>query len=1496
MKLRIWLPCILLIVIFIILVRKYFTDTEGFQASTPYTSPPAQSADEVRINFWSILSKYGTSGSTGTGGSGSGSGSGPPSISNLLDQVMNPNPKDTFKMVFPKYVSMYALAKYNYNPVTARNVLINEYDMLQTELQTTVETEQNSRNDFASDPKGKSCEQINTMTMGFYGRLINLYKGAQDLSGVVHNAGSFHDENLSLQNIVLSACKTQGSLPSEDCIKLATVDEKLFPLLPRFDAMNVNILADGGAIQDMINTLVQAYMGMGCTRSTGGSAPPDGTPSIDSIFSETYIDSLGTIDTDFLYEKLQELSPYYVSPNIINYISGKLIGTSEFNAGLSDSLDYLKDMNKVTNNIVSLNTDIAPLGTGKFFSQSGSGAGGFINCPPGYYCPVGSTMPIQCPVGTYCPAGTTDAPIQCDRGTFSPPGSTKVEDCTDAPPVGYYKDNATGKMVECPTGSYCANGIRTICPAGTYNMKKGMGSDTACLNCPKGSYCKTSTSITPCDPGKYNPDSRKNAESDCKSCPVGTTCINKGTVTPMPCAAGTYSNTLGLKIPCTPVIEGYYLSGTGNTVDTTKEKCSAGYYCPGGTGAPLTCPTGSYCYGDGLARATPCPAGSYGSIVGLQSATCTGRCDAGYLCPPGSLSSTAIPCPEGYYCPAGSGTATICPPGTYCPRVSPSPVSCPEGTYNEVAGKREISVCLPCPPGKECVVATVNPTPCPLGYYCPGGGETNACIPGHYCDETGLREPKMCPPGTYKPPFWPLRPPSGIGYLLTDCKPCERGTWSNTPGEINGCRETCPPGSYCPSPNSMSTYTIPSTGLTAYLGPTQGSRTTITVPIGTIEPVPCPIGTYCAQSGTAIPTPCPPGTYSTRTGQRDANTCQPCELGKYCPTAGAGSQVVCPVGTFCPTQGGSSPTQCLIGQICPVPGLQAGSACPPGKLCDITGIGPPPPYKSCPPGTYSTGGAGSSCTRCPVGTFGSGDSTTSACSGQCPAGYYCTDGTTPLGGSNPPIPCPAGQSSVSGGVCTNCPANQSSVSGGVCTNCPAGQSSVSGGVCTNCPAGQSSVSGGSCTPCPDRQVSVSGGLCAHCPHGQYYNTSTKSCVPCEIGSFSNITGATSCTKCPANTYNGATGAIVCTRCPGGTSSTAIGATLLSTCQACPVGRFSVSGSNCQICPAGTYNNTAGRADSCIKCPGGTFSTSTGATASTTCQNCLAGRFSGDGATACSFCPAGTYNNTAGRASCTDCPLGTFSNTEGATVSTTCIECLPGRYSDVLGAKSCKLCPIGTYNDQTGRTSSLSCLTCPMGTYSNSTGATSCSRCLAGSYSASTGATSSTTCLSCPVGTYSTTQGARLISDCLACPAGTFSNTERQQSCTQCPAGTYTAATGRTACTQCPAGTFSPLPGGNSLTTCIQCPTGTYSTSLGARFASTCTKCPVGTYSASTRASSPDTCLQCPENTYSAITGAAYCETCPPNTFSNAIGATSSTTCRTDTSKISLMYRTDIAFT
>lgn len=1019
MNLRIWIPCILLIVVIIVAIKTVITDREGFQVAATYIPPASLSAEQTKMNFWVILSKD-KAGLPITSGSGSGSAAGS-GITNLLELVMNPGAKDVFRSVYPKYLSMYALAKYNYNPAIARSALINQYDLLQNELQTAVETEQATRTLFANNPANASCNQLNTITMAFYGRLVSIYSKTQDLSGAGVMAESLHDENLALQGIVSNACTNQGPIPSADCIKLATRDETLFPLIPSFDDININILKSGQDIQDTIDILVQAYKGIGCrflspgSGSSGSKAPL----SIDTVFSTEYIDSLETIDTYSLNQKLQELSPYYVSPNIINYISGKLIGTSEFNANLTDSLDYLADMNKVTNSIVSLNTDMMPIKAGQFYSESGATAGGFANCPPGYYCPVTASMPILCPVGTYCEAGTTDTPTDCPKGLFSPAGATDVSQCTKDWPPGYYVDQKTGKLVQCPTGSYCINGARIQCPPGTINRKKGQSTEASCLWCPAGSYCNSSVLSKPCPLGTYNALTKQSTLAACRKCPPGTYCSAQGMSSPTPCPAGQFSSIEGLKLKnCTNVEAGYYLPGTGNITDNDpgrgKIPCTVGHYCPAGSSAPVICTAGHYCDTTGLPAPKPCPGGTYGNTSGLSNEACSGECQAGYICPPGSTMSTVIPCPPGSFCPTGSAAAQTCPAGYYCGALSATGTACPEGTYNPDMGKISLlDACRPCPPEKFCGLGTSVPGPCPLGYYCPGGSQMYGSIEGTYCDETGLRAPKECPPGTYNPKI--------NSISVTDCKPCDGGTYDTGTGQLS-CRNTCPKGSFCASPKNMIAYAVPPTGASVYPNAVNGK---INLPIGSTEPTPCPPGAYCNTSGMGTPTPCPPGTYSVTVGGDSLNSCIPCSPGKYCPGSGGSSQLPCPVGTYCPIQGGSSATQCPIANICPIPELQTPVPCPPGDLCDTLGIGSSVTSR-CPAGTYSTGSAGSSCTPCPSGTYGLGASKTSACSGVCAAGYYCGEGTTTATPANQPCPlghyCPPGTG-------TRCPTGKTFTNG-----------------------------------------------------------------------------------------------------------------------------------------------------------------------------------------------------------------------------------------------------------------------------------------------------------------------------------------------------------------------------------------------------------------------------------------------------------------------------------
>jgi hypothetical protein len=117
---------------------------------------------------------------------------------------------------------------------------------------------------------------------------------------------------------------------------------------------------------------------------------------------------------------------------------------------------------------------------------------------------------------------------------------------------------------------------------------------------------------------------------------------------------------------------------------------------------------------------------------------------------------------------------------------------------------------------------------------------------------------------------------------------------------------------------------------------------------------------------------------------------------------------------------------------------------------------------------------------------------------------------------------------------------------------------------------------------------------------------------------------------------------------------------------CQPGFFSENGlSPCTACPAGTYQDEAGK---------------------TFCKDAEPGSFvATEGAAASSFCPVGTYQDEAGQTSCKPAEPGSFVATEGAVQAA---PCPIGTFSDVFGAAECTPCAIGETTDGPGATACI----------------------------------------------------------------------------------------------------------------------------------------------------------------------------------------------------------------
>eukprot|EP01135_Chromosphaera_perkinsii_P006890 Nk52_evm45s621 gene=Nk52_evmTU45s621 len=1090
-----------------------------------------------------------------------------------------------------------------------------------------------------------------------------------------------------------------------------------------------------------------------------------------------------------------------------------------------------------------------------------------LDCPAGSYCVDGINV-LDCPASYYCPVKTGSNWQPCPAGTYSNTKKLAAEsECTKCD-SGKFCANAHSTAVsgDCSPGYFCTTGVNTATPDGTTNT--GTGGP-----CSKGHYCPLSTG-TPvaCPQGKFNPSLGSTSDASCTVCSPGKYCTTTGLPAPTgDCTAGYYC-TSGSIVPNPatvtatggPCPTAHYcptgssaplecVAGTYSPSTTASicQPCPAGYFCPVKSNQFLTnnCPQGYFCpQGTKAANESPCPEGSFGATTNLQSQAACTTCTAGKFCQ--GLANTAVdgPCQAGWYCPAGSKSATPsgkqCQPGHYCP----------EGSATQ----------LPCDPGFYCqgTLQSVKTGQCTAGYFCSGGASTPAPTDG----TTG----NICPAGSYCPANSGAPTPCAVGKFISStgsiasnqCVDCTAGSYCSTQGLANP-TGLCDAGYYCPKGQQLKN---PPTSLCP-----QGHK----CPVGSPAAVRCSAGTYQDESGQSSCKQCPEGFFCDPTKAPVVLfSGSSCPAGHYCPAGTKfNHEFPCPIGTFSSSQNRVKSQDCIscsAGKFCSSPGQTAvsgpcdagyyctsgakkakpaptdatGGICPAGSYCPS---GSSTPIK-CPAGTFS-GTTGlvkeQDCTPCTPGSFCASEGLT-APSGLCKAGHYCSTVSTmeapngqvfgsicPAGsycpqGTGVPIKCPAGTYSSSTSLkaeseCLPC------AGGKYCPN--AGQTSAT----QDCSAGYY-CSGGASVSSP-----VSSPSGDKCPLGHHCPAGSSQPVPCNAGTYTETVQQATCATCPAGFYCLSTKQPVkCPQghyCPSGTHTNQI---------PCPTGTYNpgfqlTKEADCKACEPGKYCKDMGMTAVSGDCDAGFFCTSG------VDQKAPAGGHKGSGGkcTVGHYCPAGT-------ASPLPCSPGSFNPLEN---QATCTPCTAGFYCQDNGLVdiSAKPCPAGHYCP-TG-TSSSNQYPCPAGKFLPSTGgkqASDCVPCTAGKYCATPGLSAETN--NCAPGWYCT--GGAIISKPTGstggmcqpgfyCPAGSAAQV-------QCSAGSYCATSELGAvsgpCTEgyyCSAGSLFPAPtDGVKGNICPQghycpsgssagvvCPAGTFSNNKGLKAVSDCSDCTPGFYCA-----------------------------------------------------------------
>ncbi|KAM4567238.1 uncharacterized protein PAE49_010636 isoform 2-T2 [Odontesthes bonariensis] len=1166
-------------------------------------------------------------------------------------------------------------------------------------------------------------------------------------------------------------------------------------------------------------------------------------------------------------------------------------------------------------------------------------------CPARYACLRGTggmqRPPLSCFAGHFCPPGTMfPTQYKCPVGTWSSHSGLEAEsECQPCPRGWYCLAGSAAPTGRCNSGHYCpegtAYGTQFPCPAGTYSIQMGNRYREDCLICPKGLFCQRGTSKpSPCPPSTFRHLKGGRRLEDCSACPAGYFCPYSATVNPRVCGAGSYSDEGSVE--CSPCLQGHYCSnettseeamrsvmvcppgflcsqGLARDPQRSATLCPRGFYCPGGSinPNPIPCPNGTYGESPGLrdiSECLQCPKGKYCYTQQPQEQPITrptGVCPDGHYCPPGTgypytypcqagtyrnntldhSGEACFPCPSRHYCNRlGTHVPLLCPLGFYCPDGTSTPKPCPEGTYSSRSALSDGSECTPCGGGQYCTgVGLVEPSgSCKERFYCRVGAKSATPVDG----PTG----GLCPPGSYCP-------------LATSSPfPCPSGTFSNSTG-LHSPEEciSCPPGFYCIGSNSTSPsgpcfpgfyctggstsplqyeaeegfYTLEGAARAepcpfGFFQPHQRAGSCVECQAGRLcnqtglsQPLLCPTGHYCPP-GSSTARPCPPGSYSDQPGGEAMKHCRPCEAGSFCNRAGLSEpQGLCDPGHYC-TSGAysASPVAVASGGVCP-----AGFICPQGTKH--------PQQHPCPIGTWSSSvGAQnlSSCLPCPPGLYCNSTGLSQPL-GLCEIGYYCSEGAVfskPTDGVTGNI-CPLGH---------YCPAGSAFP-----ILCPDGTYTNTTGakMCDDCLSGTYCLSGEGVQPCPAGHYCLGGGVegILPCPPGTYsplYGLSqVEQCLICPAGFYCEDWGLFEPTGPCQSGYYCMAG--VNFENPEGNFSTGIGG-------ACPQGSYCPAGTSLPLpCPSGTFSDSLYLADAsgCSPCPGGQYCATAGLTRPS--GLCQAG----------TYCPGGDTTSTGSEGGL--CPSNHYCP-EG---SASPVPCPAGTYTNLTGTKHATQfpCPRGYYNPEPMTQSLDSCLPCPPGHYCEKERLTKVSgKCKAGWFCVSAAWNSqpfdldnytNANCL-CPA----TSTGGRChmgfycplgSSEPIPCPPGTFCNisglalpmgpcspgyycsggatkarpTDGETGNT-CPPGTY-CAEGSGEPELCPAGTFSPVSGLTNEAGCQPCTAGFYCREAGLRAPTG----PCGQGHWCPPGQTVATALPCPHGHF-CLEGSSAPEPCPMGTY------------------------------
>eukprot|EP00940_MAST-03C_sp_MAST-3C-sp2_P001609 g1609.t1 len=366
-------------------------------------------------------------------------------------------------------------------------------------------------------------------------------------------------------------------------------------------------------------------------------------------------------------------------------------------------------------------------------SPKGSGL-----CPPGFYCPEGTAVPVPTAKGYFAEIAGTVQPAKCLPGTYAP--TIETVRCYPCPPGEECSNDGLADAKVCQPGTYRSmkedEGIMcTGCPQGTWSKQWEVQDVTECIPCPPGVVCPIDGMTRPCSrsdlPTPWTPTENGESVYECKtkgeqyeygyldprrpwavdsrgrgpylvpSAEIGECFVNN-----LPNGTVLYQRMRDYYGSRYDLQNGYPHQGYG---DSTYR----GYYGAGSLAIALS-------YSNVFKAARNCTPGfMLWDDANQVDKWYPGECEADLICNEDGKSQ-AEACSEGYVCfertTASSALSYLCPPGFVCDYGTT-----PDTDLESPSGMLSIL----CPEGYFCPEGTgrgqMFRNQCPEGFFCPTG-------------------------------------------------------------------------------------------------------------------------------------------------------------------------------------------------------------------------------------------------------------------------------------------------------------------------------------------------------------------------------------------------------------------------------------------------------------------------------------------------------------------------------------------------------------------------------------------------------------------------------------------------------------------------------------------------------------------------------------------------------------------------------------------------------